>query len=447
MVDDESLEPFFNNTVSDADLANVLKRNLRVSLFDGNNKAVINDLGQLHVVLEGIVDDDNSFDTPINAGIKGEGEWINTLPYAVITVSVKSNVASATNGLMVEFSSDGTNVDGSDEYTIPANAGKTFSFQPQSKYYRVSYTNGGVNQGFFRLQSILKKTYVKPSSHRIQDSIIDDDDAELVKSVLTGQSDIDDIFENVSTYRKALQVDNALVHRVGISEHAKLIAGGSTTLDVEASAGDTLINVTATTDFIVGDQIIVNGTAVHERSHFHITAVDAGVSLTLNRPLDNDHPVGSAVVEVSIAMNVVGSLASPISFKIAPQSNERWQITRIMITMLAAGATAMDDGKFGNLTALTNGVAIRLNIGGQDQTITHWQSNGDLKDDMYDVLYSDKPPAGAFHGLSGRWTFTKAEFVADLDGANGDYLEVLIQDDLSGLADFEIKAQGRLFGG
>ena len=37
--------------------------------------------------------------------------------------------------------------------------------------------------------------------------------------------------------------------------------------------------------------------------------------------------------------------------------------------------------------------------------------------------------------------------MADLDGANGDCLEVLVQDDLTGLLDFELKAQGRLFGG
>jgi hypothetical protein len=143
-------------------------------------------------------------------------------------------------------------------------------------------------------------------------------------------------------------------------------------------------------------------------------------------------------------MNVIGSLGSPISFKIQPQSNERWQITRIMITML--DNEAMDDGKFGGLSALDNGVAIRLNIDGQYQTLTHWNSNADLKDDMFDVEYASKAPAGQF-GLRGRWTFTKAQFVADLNGATNDYLEVLIQDDLSGLLDFEVKAQGRLFGG
>jgi len=38
--------------------------------------------------------------------------------------------------------------------------------------------------------------YVKPSSHRITDAIIGQDDAELVKSVLTGLSD-DGVFRNV----------------------------------------------------------------------------------------------------------------------------------------------------------------------------------------------------------------------------------------------------------
>ena len=64
---------------------------------------------------------------------------------------------------------------------------------------------------------------------------------------------------------------------------------------------------------------------------------------------------------------------------------------------------------------------------------------------MYDVAYADKAPAG-FFGLTGRWTFTTAEFVADIDGANGDYLEVLIQDSLVDLDNFNITAKGRLFG-
>ena len=115
----------------------------------------------------------------------GTAEQVNG--YGIIYVSVYANVASASNGLAIQQSIDGTNWDHSDEFTVPANKGKNFSINPHAKYYRVVYTNGGTSQATFRLQTILKVTG-KPSSHRIQDSIADDDDAELVKAVMTGKN-------------------------------------------------------------------------------------------------------------------------------------------------------------------------------------------------------------------------------------------------------------------
>jgi hypothetical protein len=99
-------------------------------------------------------------------------------------------VASATDGLAVEMSSDGVTwySGGGDLFTIGAATQKTFSIQPHTKFYRVKYTNGGTNQTTFDLQTVLKKQSSLASSHRIQDSITDDDDAELVKAVLTGSN-------------------------------------------------------------------------------------------------------------------------------------------------------------------------------------------------------------------------------------------------------------------
>jgi len=105
-------------------------------------------------------------------------------------------VASAVDGLQIQQSSDGTNWDHCDEFSIPATTGKNFSINPYAKWMRVVYTNGATGQTAFRLQTILKATG-RPSSHRIQDSIVDDDDAELVKSVLTGK-DPDGHFHNVT---------------------------------------------------------------------------------------------------------------------------------------------------------------------------------------------------------------------------------------------------------
>lgn len=150
----------------------------------------IDSSGQLEVVLSGYVDDNNSSSTPLTAGSEFTGSATEVLDYGIIYVSIYSDVASATDGLHIEFSSDGTTWrEGlGDVFTIPAATEKTFSFQAHKKYMRVHYVNGGSNQTTFDLQTVLKKINGKPSSHRIQDSIVSEDDAELVKAVLTGEN-------------------------------------------------------------------------------------------------------------------------------------------------------------------------------------------------------------------------------------------------------------------
>jgi len=168
----------------------------RVSLYGwdvDNTKKVkvgINSDGELKVTAGGHISTLNSTTTILDpAGVNvftGASEDIKDI--SAIIVSLKASHASATDGLSVQFSPDGTNWDNTDDFTIPADKGKTFSFQPAARYMRVVYTNGAVKQTSFRLQTILKHTNVKPSSHRISDAIIDDDDAELVTSVLKAKA-------------------------------------------------------------------------------------------------------------------------------------------------------------------------------------------------------------------------------------------------------------------
>ena len=397
----------------------------------------------LYVSLDGGVDELNSTGVTLAAGETWTGSAVNIEDVAVIMVAIYSDVTSTLNGFKVKYSTDGVDFDIDDQYTVPTESGKTYSFQPAAKYYRLQYTNGATDQTTFHLHSLLKHTYVKPSSHRIQDLIIDDDDAELVKSVLTGKSSLTGYFENVKTYREALQVDSAFVHEIGISEHLKRDSGAASTFTSAVESGDITVNVASSTGFTVGDLVRISNGTVKERSHFHIVAV-AGNAIGLDRPVDNDFSIGDDLTEIQINMNRSGTRTSPLSFKLIPSSDERFQITRIMITM--TDKTAPDDSKFGGMAALTNGVVLRVISDGEVRTLTHWKSNGDLKDDMYDVTYADPSPAGDY-GIAGRWTFTRAEFVVDIDGANGDYLELLVQDNLTLLNDFEIKCQGRLFGG
>ena len=80
--------------------------------------------------------------------------------YSAITVFVHSDVASATDGLSLEFSSDGSNWDRKRKYTVDANSdgdsAPVHTASIVSEYFRVVYTNGTKQQSEFRLQTIYK---------------------------------------------------------------------------------------------------------------------------------------------------------------------------------------------------------------------------------------------------------------------------------------------------
>lgn len=64
---------------------------------------------------------------------------------------VASNKGSANLGLKIQQSTDGNIWDVSDEATIAADTPKTDEFTLYGKFLRVSYKNGAVIQGSFRL--------------------------------------------------------------------------------------------------------------------------------------------------------------------------------------------------------------------------------------------------------------------------------------------------------
>lgn len=172
-------------------------------IVDGTGKVVgvkanINTTNnELLVNLEGHECLGNRTNTPlgINGVFTGSG-WQDTLDYGVLSVNISTDQASATDGLDVQWSNDGTNIRDHDKFTMLAGDSKTFTFGPAERYYRLVYTNGAVAQTAFHLNPLLRRCYVKPSSHRITDSIVGQDDAELVKSVLTGLDDTG-VFRNV----------------------------------------------------------------------------------------------------------------------------------------------------------------------------------------------------------------------------------------------------------
>lgn len=139
-----------------------------------------------------------------NATFTGLAE--NIKDASVISVFCHADQPSATDGLSVEWSSDGINYDDTDKFTITPSGTKIFTFGCTSKFFRIRYTNGPTAQGTFRLQAILHFGNLKPSTHRVKDSLSDQNDAELVRAIIAGQ-DVGDLqFKNVGVSNARLLV-------------------------------------------------------------------------------------------------------------------------------------------------------------------------------------------------------------------------------------------------
>lgn len=248
--------------------------------------------------------------------------------------------------------------------------------------------------------------------------------------------------EAIGSLNGALDIHDADVHDIPFNELFHRHTGAATTLAVASLAGATSITVVDATGFIIGTTFqIENG--VIETTFPTVTLV-VGNTLTLDRPLDNPFSIGDNVEAVDTNMAVAGTLLTPIAFRLIPNKNQVWHIVRFLLGMTHSGAA--DDSKFGDLPVLPNGVVLRAfnATANQHATFTLWKDNGDLKMDMFDILYSDKAGAGLF-GTNGRGSIKLGTgAVPKISGANGDYLEILIQDDLTALTSFQLKGQGHL---
>lgn len=193
--------------------------------------------------LNGRVDLSNSTVTPLGIGGVFIGAASEITNCGIVFVNIVTDQESAADGLSMQQSSDGTNWDHTDDYTVLANSAKNYSLNPHSKFYRIVYTNGGVEQGVFRLQSICKANS-KASSHRIKDDIVGDDDCVLVKAALTGENG-DGEWHNIKTTAEGRLDVSALNEKIQI---ARGLISGMTF--IEKFGRNANVDVTPGSEFI-----------------------------------------------------------------------------------------------------------------------------------------------------------------------------------------------------
>ena len=159
--------------------------------------------------IDGIISVRNSSLTPLTDDAVFTGEQEDTKNYGMIQCALFSDVACT---FVIQFRSTPSSTwRVGDTYEVAAGEDKVWSFQSARRFMRVIVTNGPDAQTEFDLQTILKPVYVKPSSHPIGDVVKGNDDAELVKAQITGESP-SGAFLNVKTNQEgALSVSDFLI--------------------------------------------------------------------------------------------------------------------------------------------------------------------------------------------------------------------------------------------
>ncbi len=174
--------------------------------------------------------------------------------------------------------------------------------------------------------------------------------------------------------------------------------------------------------------------------------------ITLDNPINFAYPTSSIVSRIDREMDVDGSSTSVV-YSFAPPAGLTpptvWSVTRLMVTMICSSLP--DDGLFGNIAKLTNGIPFRIKRNsGVILQKANFKDNSDFAAEAYDVEYTTRSvPAGSY-GMRCRYSFGGDDKHGNpivLDGAVGDSLEMIAQDDLTGLTQLRISAQGPVLSG
>lgn len=298
-----------------------------------------------------------------NATFTGLAEEVKD--YSMALVSVFTDQASASDGLSVQQSSDGSNWDITDVYSIPASTGKTFSFQIAARYLRLVYTNGSTLQGSFRLMTVYHQVPVKDSSQRPGDAISNENDLTEMMAFGMGYNGAtwDRLRSGPGTGVAALRVVTAVDSVASVYVNNPVDNGDSATALRVVVAGNSAASVTATQ---AGTWNIGTVTAVTGITNTVATALvdSSGVAYSGSNPLPTTASVtlsaatgqgdGSAALRVIQAgdsissvyvMNPVdnGDSATALRVVIAGNSASSVTLTNATVAVTKSGTWAIDN--------------------------------------------------------------------------------------------------------
>jgi hypothetical protein len=140
-----------------------------------------------------IISTANSSTTPLLANATFTGTFENVVNYSAVDISTFTNSIATINGLQVQWSSDGTNVDRTTNIDIDIN-GSYVTLPTEGTYVRVKVNAGILDQTALRLQTVF---ITLPPGNKVTpllDKLADDSSTAVTRALIEGKARYDTYF-------------------------------------------------------------------------------------------------------------------------------------------------------------------------------------------------------------------------------------------------------------
>jgi hypothetical protein len=219
--------------------------------------------------------------------------------------------------------------------------------------------------------------------------------------------------------------------------------GAPTTLTIDATQDAYTLSVTTGHGLVAEDHIIMRDPVLQLGYTGQVVSVAGDNTVNVDVALNGAYTSAATVVQqVTNDLNVDGS-GTRQTFVIGSPLTGQLDITRFLFQMTTTGVPEFD--QFGDQTALTAGVSMRIVKGDDRFNLWNIKSNAEMANLMYDLTIYDADLPFNVNGLVGRMTYAGQEkhgVVLRLSG--GEFIECIIQDDIDALLSFKIIACGHL---
>jgi len=205
------------------------------------------------------------------------------------------------------------------------------------------------------------------------------------------------------------------------------------------------IIVADATNIEIGDYLgIFSGDSDEGRYYWGDVIGKAGNVITMDSPIDYPFVAGDTVLSTSRNLAVDGSITPQIFSIQAGDSGIQLDVTRIMIAVISQTLPLLTS--FGDIDGgLTNGIVLRF-TDGEIRNYFNWKSNYDIGVYAFDAsIYDSSHPTQDLNGMKARFTYGgQSKHGVVLRVGPNESLDIIIQDDLSSLIEFNVIAEGHL---